>query len=486
MADLLDQRLNELNRRHRLQMSFDQWAPLLTISLLLAALIIMAIRLSGIELSWAEWPICIAAALLPCLVIPKKWREQIPQRTLAAELDLMADGRGLCMALAQNETAQRDQDWLARLRVRLEDFQLPPFRWHAARFIPIVLVTLLIACCLPRFIEDDPTQHRYDGFFDDLSMSIEQMADQDLISPELAAEKKQEIEQLKAKAQEKGMNQEIWLARDRLKSYIDHQKQSAAQRIAEALHAAEQLQQQQNKKQQNQLTQALAQLAQQNQTLLKKALNAQALQQMAAMMQQAKQEQHLTPQQLAALQQQLQQQGLSQEQLARMQQAGMPQLSPEQMRQFAQSLKNRLDQQCKGLGQCGINMNALLSGLRPGKGGITRGPGHVQLTEKEATQTETGNAQALAPGMRVNPDGSITLAETVREADLSDEAKQAAQRAALQQFDPSAADARRSVSAPRHRAAIAQYFIEQKRETPAPEQPPAPKDSPTPEETDIP
>ena len=486
MANLLDQRLNELNRRHRLQTSFDRWAPLFTASLLLAALAIMAIRLSGIDLAWAEWPLCAAAALLPCLALPKTWREQRSHRQLAAELDLLADGRGLCMALAQEESTERDHDWIARLRIRLEDLQFPSFRWHSARFIPIVLLTLLVALLLPRFITEDPAQHRYDGFFDDLSMSLEQMAEQDLITPEMAEEKKQELEQLKAKAQEKGMNQEIWLARDRLKSYIDHQKQSAAQRIAEALHAAEQLKQQQAQKQQTQLTQALAQLAQQNQQLLKKALNQQALQEMAALMNQAKQAQQLTPQQLAALQQQLQQHGLSKEQLARMQHAGMPKLSPEQMRSFAESLKERLNKQCQGLGQCGININSLLNGLRPGKGDITRGPGHVQLTEKEAQQTDTGDATALAPGMRVNPDGSITLAETVRDADLSDEAKQAARRASLQQFNASAADARRSTSAPRHRAAIAQYFIEQQRET----APPIPKQdqavSPAPEETDIP
>ena len=87
MVDLLDQRLQELNSRHRLQACFNHWAPLFTICLLLASLGIMAIRLSGVPLAWLEWPLCAAAALLPFLFLPKIWRRQKSRNSLAAELD---------------------------------------------------------------------------------------------------------------------------------------------------------------------------------------------------------------------------------------------------------------------------------------------------------------------------------------------------------------------------------------------------------------
>ena len=291
------------------------------------------------------------------------------------------------MALAQESTEQRDTDWLARLRTRLEDLDFPEFRWHAARFIPAVLLALLIAFLMPRFLDESQGQQRYANFFHDMSLMLDEMAKQDLITPEMAEEKKQEIEQLKAKAQEQGINQEIWLARDRIKSYIDHQQQKAAQRMAEAIVAAERLNQQQNLKQQQQLMQSLANLAKQNQNLLKKALNPENLQQMAAMINKAKQLQQLTPQQLQALQQQMQQQmqqqGLSPEQLAQMQQA-QNNMSPEELKRFSQALKDKLCKQCQGMGMLGSKIDAMMMGMMPGRGDITRGPGHVQLTEKRS------------------------------------------------------------------------------------------------------
>ena len=479
--DVIDQRLNELDRKHRMQACFNIWAPALTISILLCSLLIMAIRLSGTQLGWIELPCVVLASLIPLLFIPKIWQQKGSRKSLSAELDLLCEGRGLCMAIAAQKQPERDPDWQARLRQKLEDVELPKFQWAKARHLPLVIFCLLISLLMPRFDDHNIHNHPYAPFFDDLIDQIDTLVDQGLLKPDIAEEKREELEQLKAKAQESGMNQELWQARDRIKSYMEQQTKGTARRLAEAMVAAEQLKNDQSIEQQHKLAKALANMAKQNQDLLDK-LKPKNLEQMAQLAQQAMKKMELTPDQQAALNEMLKRQGLNQEQLKELLEKGAQSGKPfnqdkEALKELARSLDKELKASSQKLSKMGMDMASLLM-LMQGPPGVTRGPGHVSLTQKDPTKTETGGLETLAPGARVNPDGSITLAETVRDADINDAALKEAVRAAATSFDPAAADARRSSSAPRHRGAIARYFDGQQQPKETPELNAPPKDVP--------
>jgi hypothetical protein len=102
-------------------------------------------------------------------------------------------------------------------------------------------------------------------------------------------------------------------------------------------------------------------------------------------------------------------------------------------------------------------------GQRGGQAG--RGGGAAALTREARVPTPAGAPQVLDAAV-VEPDGSVAFATAVR--DPTDEDIAAAARAATQAFDPAAADARRAVVAPGHRAATARYFQAATAEDPAP------------------
>jgi hypothetical protein len=76
-------------------------------------------------------------------------------------------------------------------------------------------------------------------------------------------------------------------------------------------------------------------------------------------------------------------------------------------------------------------------------------------------RTAGGGIEGLPSGMQLNPDGSVTIAEQVRDAEIDPEIQAAAQRAAARAFDPTAADAKRATVAPRHRAVVEKYFAQE-------------------------
>lgn len=461
MPDLLDQRIRQLQRLHTRQRCFDAWAPWLTLSLLLSALLIMLLRLSFSHSAWLEVPILLLGLLLPLLSLPRQLRQQLARRDLAAELDLLCQSRGLCMALAEEPVSQRNGDWFARIRRRLEDLQLPTFRWQAARFLPLVVICMLAAFLMPRAALEQVMQQRFAPYFDELITEIDQLAENDIITPELQEEKKQEVEQLKQTAEEQGMNQELWLARDTVKNYIDQQKHMAGQRLAEALVASEALEQQQHAERQEQLLKALANLAHQHKDMLKD-LNQEDMRRLAQMMQGLEQMQ-LTPEQQQAMENLMRAQGMNQQQLMQMaqqqqQNGGKAGLDGKQAQEFGRDLLERLNKQKQNMLGMGMDMHALRMAMQGERGGTGRGPGHVQLHEERARDAQPGDVERLAPGARLNADGSITIAESLRDVEISDAALEAAVRAAARQFDPAAADARRSVTAPRHRATVQDYF----------------------------
>ena len=96
-------------------------------------------------------------------------------------------------------------------------------------------------------------------------------------------------------------------------------------------------------------------------------------------------------------------------------------------------------------------------GKNRGKGGVARGPGHAELNREAYEPVPIGAAERLPPGVRLNQDGSLTIAESVRDPS-TDEQVGAAPQAAAGIFDPTAADGKQTTIAPRHRAAVRDYF----------------------------
>lgn len=111
-------------------------------------------------------------------------------------------------------------------------------------------------------------------------------------------------------------------------------------------------------------------------------------------------------------------------------------------------------------GELGRMIARLRAGLTAPGAGVSRGPGSVALSQgaDPGPAATPGTVEALPPGAHVNPDGSITLAVTSRDPELDAAALEGLSRGALEEHDPSNADARRVHIAPRHRGAVARYF----------------------------
>jgi hypothetical protein len=164
-------------------------------------------------------------------------------------------------------------------------------------------------------------------------------------------------------------------------------------------------------------------------------------------------------------------------------------MDPQQLRALSDRLALELAEGMKKFG--GWNQG---EGRGPGEGGVNRGPGHAPLSYETPNRLDVGNQAALPSGARLNPDGSVTIAEQARDAELDDAAKDALLRAAARAFDPTAADARRATVSPRHRAAVERYFAAPEAAAPAATAPveehvplrPTPKDAPKPKDAPIP
>lgn len=454
---MLDQRLQQLHRRRRLQRCLHTWAPLCAASCILAALVIISVHLLSSTTLWLDLPILAAALLLPLAVLPRCWAKRDNLRTLSAHLDVLCQGKGLCMALASHQYAQRDADWMARLRQPLENCTLPPFDWSQAKFLPIALLCLLFSLFTPQASQENITNNHFTPFFQSLLNDAQAMHELGIIDQPTLNKHREKIKELEQQAHEKGMSQALWQARDNMHAEMNALQRNAAQRLAEAINAARNASNEETGSETLQeLAAALANLAIEHKDMLPQLNKNQQIQlaRMANMIQH-----QLNPEQLQALQQQMQRAGNQHGKKLK-----QP-LNQQQRKKFAYDLLKRLGAEGEGLqAQFGINMNSLVQQID--NSNIQRGPGHVQLRGKDPTQTERGNIQGLIPGARVNPDGSITIAEEYRDADIDQAARAEAVRAGAKQFNPTAVDSRRNHTALRHRSAIERYFVNRQQQAP--------------------
>ncbi len=460
MPDLLDLQLARLARQRRMQRSLDRVLPITALSLGLVAVSVLVIRLAAPEAVALVPALILAGLLTPLVWFPAGWRTQDCARDLAGHLDLLTDGRGLTMALA--ESAERDADWLAHLRTRLESFRPPALVWQRGRAALVALAAIALALALPQQHPNSAqVLNPVTALFANTEQSLATLDQLAVLPPERIAEHRQRLEALRAHAEQHGMDQATWEAKDRLDQRLRAEAGLSSRRLAEALAQAEVATQSAPGAQQaaaEALTQRLGELAARAPGLVPTVTPGDADALRAAVAAAAAQG-LLTPEQAAALERLGFRPGLNQ---------GAP-LDPAQQRELAERLREALEERARELGNCaecqGFN-DALAEARRALGGGVDRGPGAADHPYLPTDRFAVGGMDDLPPGARVNPDGSITLAEQIRDPDVAAETAELAARAAARAFDPAAADARRSDLAPRHRAVVGRYFAGEATPTP--------------------
>ncbi len=454
IMDALDHQLARLHRHRRTMRTLAAVAPAIALGVGAAATVVMVVRLAVPGADWLALPFAAAGALVPLALIPRAWRQRDDPALLAGHLDDACDARGLAMALASEPAAARDADWAARLRRPLDTLVLPPLPWRAARMVPFAAVMLTIAMMLPQVEVDFSLPPVVATLFQRAEERVAELAP---VVPEAQREEAERtVEQLKNRAEHEGMDQATWEGLDRVHRDLDQAAGVSVLRLAQALAAAENAASDRPSPGQpgagaERLAQAVAELAAQAPGLMPRLPAGAEVDALAKALQAAAGNGALSPEQLAAVQKL----GLLR---AAAKQPG--QLDSKQLQELAKRLGDELSKCKGGLGKLGLGdeLENQLRRQRGGQPGVDRGPGHAPLTWDDPLRTQGGGIQGLPAGAQLNPDGSVTIAEQIRDADLDEAALQSASRAAARAFDPAAADARRATVAPRHRAAVEKYF----------------------------
>lgn len=455
MSDLLDRQVQRLHRQRRMQRVLDRFLPALGIGIGAAALAVMVVRLAIPGAEWLVPSLAVAGLLLPALVIPQAYARRDERAALVGHLDRGCGAHGLAMALAAFPAAERDGDWMARLRRPLEDLALPPLRLMAGRGAVFAGACLAVALALPQREDVVSLPTVVGSFFRQASERITGLEQSGVIPPAESEQARADLEQLKERATDQGMDQPTWEALDRLRQRLDRSVGVTNQRLAQSLALSESVAQSPDGAPQAQdsarLAQAVAELAVQAPGLVPKLPAGAGEQELTAALAQAAAAGLLSPEQAAAV-----------KRLGLLRPQGERKLDAGECRKLGEHLAKELAkarEALKKLGECQGDGDCPNPGDgKPGRGGVSRGPGHAELTWNDPLRTDGGGVEGLPAGAQLNPDGSVTLAEQVRDAEIDDAVQQAAARAAAKAFDPTAADARRATVAPRHRAVVERYF----------------------------
>ena len=456
MSDLLDRQLDRLHRQRRFQRALDHLLPALGLGLGGAALAVMVVRLAIPGADWVTLPLAAVGLLVPVLVVPRAFSVRDEHAALTGHLDRGCGAQGLAMALAAVPAAQRDGDWMARLRRPLEDLVLPPLHWAAARGALFAVVCLLVALMLPQREVAMSLPTVVGSFFRQATERVAGLEQAGVIPPAESEQARTDLAHLQERATDHGMDQPTWEALDRIRSRLDRSVSATNQRLAQSLALSESVAQSPDNSARSQdgarLAQAVAELAVRAPGLVPKLPAGAGEEELAAALAQAAAAGVLSQEQADAVKQL----GLLRPQAGR-------QLDAAQARKLGEHLAKELAkarEALKKLGECQGNGpgQGNGNGEGPGRGGVGRGPGHTDLTWNDPLRTAGGGIEGLPAGAQLNPDGSVTLAEQISDAEIDESVQQAAVRAAARAFDPTAADARRATVAPRHRAVVEKYF----------------------------
>ncbi|TNF33096.1 MAG: hypothetical protein EP329_08730, partial [Deltaproteobacteria bacterium] len=239
-VDLLDRRIAELSRRKRTAARIRLLLPAVAVSLGLAAVVVVAIRLGFPEAAPAAPWIAGGALLLPLLAAPLFGRVRPRRAQLAAELDELVDARGLAMGLAAEPAGARDERWTSRLRRPLEEVEWPRHDWSRLPLVGLAIVGVVAALLVPqRFPDPIVPPPPWQAHFERTKTRLA-AAEAHGVLPRAEAERlSQQVDRLEAHAAESGMSQAAWDGLDRVDRDLDRAMADARARLAEAIAAAQ-------------------------------------------------------------------------------------------------------------------------------------------------------------------------------------------------------------------------------------------------------
>lgn len=467
----LDALLVGLTRRHQCQHLINVVAPRLVVSALLAAVVIATIRSAVPNLAGLVPAVIVAAILAPLPWLPSAWSRRIPRSQAAGELDGLAEAEGLVMAYCE----QRDVAWSDPCSASLQRVRLPPLSFGPMLPSLLAILVAIGAVSLTQSLPQPPAAGPADALVKPIREQIAELTERGVLTKEERHELEQRLTDLVSRSHGGALDQATWEGIDRLQSQVTTQASAAGEKLAAALAAAQAAADPaaaipatgQTADSANalaaQLAIDLAKLAEQAPGLVPSDLADPAQRAaLAAALAQAQKQGLLTTAQVAALQRA----GLTPGKAAGPGSSSGKGPTAAQSRALARHLADELAKRKQGLGGAARSAAELFLarlaagqvGSQPGSGGPSRGPGEAPLDQLKRERTAGGEQAALMPGATLNPDGSVTVAAQVRDAQLDEGARAQLQRAAARDFDPTAADSRRATVAPRHRAAVEAYF----------------------------
>ena len=418
MNDLLDRRLTHLARRRILARIIAGVLPTVALTASVAACLVVLLRLALPHMAWLAWPLAAIGLLAPLVRVPGLLSHHDQPSVLAGHLDRLVDGRGVVMALAAQPVTQRDPDWLEYVRYRLENIVWPALAWPTWQLAVLAVGAVITAALLPQRVPPTEVRDAWQALIDDGRQRLAAVADAGLMDKPTQQLLEQQIARLAETAAQQGMSESVWQGLDRIERLAGDRAQAAVRRLAEVLVQAERSGDQnvslaESQAELQQLARQLAELQRQAPGLVPSQLPAN----LAEALQSAQAAQVLTPEQLAALQAM----GLNMQQRPGV--AGDP--TGEAGRAAAADLARQLAKRGQLLDKLGLHQQfalALAACQQPGRGGVRRGPGHAVLELNNAGLEQAEAGQNLPPGARLNADGSVTLAEVQREADIDQQA----------------------------------------------------------------
>jgi hypothetical protein len=426
--------LADLRRRRTVVRATLATAPWLATGLAATVVVAAVVRLTvpGGHPVWLA--VLIAALVAPLWPLIRALRDREPDWLVAGHLDRMSGANGLVMAAAERPA----EAWAGHMAVPLAGVHLPVV--PVLPLIPVLLsVTLLPA--IPLLPPAPPSPPAPAPIVRTVSAPLaDRLA---ALAPTLPAEEAAQfaaaLEALRSATA--APDAAAWEALDRLARRIDGRTADQSARIGRALAAA-----------------ALVQEPGQSPAQLE-AVTGDLVQALAAVA--AAAPLPTLPQELAQIlaQAAAAQGGTVPADLARLTAGATPgpgAPNPADLAALGAWVEGALDAHRRALAALGQDPTAPADGPG-GNGGVNRGPGHAGLVIDPRDPLPVGAPEALPPGVRLNADGSLTIAETIRDP-ATDERVDAARQAAVQAVDPTAADARRVRTAPRHQAAVGAYF----------------------------
>ena len=429
--------LRRLARRLALGVFLDVWPAWAIASLLIAGAVALACRLfvpaAAPRLPWLWLAPVLATVPAAILYIRRPYQPA----DVVAIADWLTGGHGMLLTLHEHD----DAAWAASPVIeRAATLSLPRLRpWRQLAPLVPAAMFLAIALWLPQRVPPASTKMLADEIASDLTNTVAELKQQDVLTPEEEQTLQEEIERIK-KAAEERVDASSWEASDALREKVAAslaQKQDAVKWAEESLTRYAAAAQTAPNGDANTDAQA-AELTKALDNLAKHGLLA----------------------------------GASPE-LQRLLRSGKLPTDPKAMRELTASVSKYLGEMKgkfgdlaklgKEFGRFDPSEFPLESGSsidgdgQPGRGGINRGRGDAPLTwGKELSPMDRFKAHALPPGAPRSPDDWAPLAELPGAPQESAEFSRSA--AARQYASAAGQTAWRRTLAPRHQSAVKKYF----------------------------